>query len=117
MHSFAIMLNGYYRFHNKTPFTPYIGAGVGEVTVSLNNARPTVGVDRRPFSGSDAVFAYQGIAGLSYPIAPHLTIAAEYRYFATLRPGFQQQVAGNEFKVSPSYDSNNALLRLVYNFK
>ena len=117
MHSFAIMLNGYYRFHNRTPFTPYIGAGVGEATVSLNNARPTAGVDRGPFGGTDAVFAYQGIAGISYPIAPHLTIAAEYRYFATLRPGFQQQLAGNEFKVSPSYDSNNALLRLVYNFK
>ena len=117
MHSFAIMLNGYYRFHNRTPFTPYIGAGVGEATVSLNNTRPTAGVDRGPFGGTDAVFAYQGIAGISYPIAPHLAIAAEYRYFATLRPGFQQQLAGNEFKVSPSYDSNNALLRLVYNFK
>ena len=117
MHSFAIMLNGYYRFHNRTPFTPYIGAGIGEATVSLNNTRPTAGVDRGPFGGTDAVFAYQGIAGISYPIAPHLTIAAEYRYFATLRPGFQQQLAGNEFKVSPSYDSNNALLRLVYSFK
>jgi len=117
MHSFAIMLNGYYRLHNSTPFIPYIGGGIGEAIVSLNNARAAAGVDRGPFGGTDAAFAYQGIAGVAYPVAPHLSIAAEYRYFASLRPGFQQQLAGEEFKVSPSYDSNNALLRLVYDFE
>jgi OOP family OmpA-OmpF porin len=117
LHSFAMMFNGYYRFHNRTPFTPYIGAGVGDAVVSLNNARPTLGLDRGPFGGTDADFAYQGIAGVSYAVAPHLSISAEYRYFASLRPGFQQRLAGEEVKVSPSYDSNNALVRLTYNFK
>jgi opacity protein-like surface antigen len=117
LHSFAMMFNGYYRFHNATPFTPYLGGGLGEAVVGLNNARPTAGVDRGPFGGTDAAFAYQGIAGVSYPLAPHLSIAAEYRYFASLRPGFQQQLAGQEVKVSPSYDSHNALLRLVYSLK
>ena len=114
LHSFAMMFNGYYRFHNATPFTPYLGGGLGEAVVGLNNARPIAGVDRGPFGGTDAAFAYQGIAGVSYPLAPHLSIAAEYRYFASLRPGFQQHLAGEEVKVSPSYDSHNALLRLVY---
>jgi opacity protein-like surface antigen len=112
MHSFSTMFNGYYRFHNETPFTPYIGGGIGEAVVVLNNTRPTVGRDERPFGGTDCEFAYQGIAGVSYPVAPHLSVAAEYRYFASLRPGFQQR----EFKVSPSYYSHNAMLRLVYNF-
>lgn len=115
MHSYAMMLNGYYRFHNSTPFTPYVGAGLGEAVVALNNARP-VTFDSSPFGGTDAVFAYQGIAGVSYPICPHLDIAAEYRYFGTLRPGFQQTINGEEVKVSPTYRSNNALLRLVYTF-
>jgi opacity protein-like surface antigen len=26
--SYTLMANGYYRFHNDTPFTPYIGGGV-----------------------------------------------------------------------------------------
>lgn len=112
MHSFSTMFNGYYRFHNETPFTPYIGGGLGEAVVVLNNTRPTVGLDRRPFGGTDCEFAYQGIAGVSYPIAPHLSAAAEYRYFASLRPGFEQR----EFKVSPSYESHNAILRLTYSF-
>ena len=113
MHSFSTMFNGYYRFHNETPFTPYIGGGIGEAIVVLNNARPTFGLDRRPFGGTDCEFAYQGIAGASYPIASHFTAAVEYRYFASLRPGFEQGAS----KVSSSYYSHNAILRLVYNFE
>lgn len=63
MHSFAMMANGYYRLHNRTPFTPYIGGGVGEVVVVMNNTRP-VGVSGS-FGGTDAVFAYQAIGGIS----------------------------------------------------
>jgi len=122
MHSFAMMFNGYYRFHNATPFTPYIGGGVGEAVVVMNNARPTSALtglpafDSGPFGGTDVDFAYQGIAGVSYPIAAHLDIAAEYRYFGTLRPGFQEQIDGEEAKVSPTYRSHNAMLRLIYTF-
>jgi hypothetical protein len=74
------------------------------------------GLDTGPFSGTDAVLAYQGIAGVAYPIAPHLSLAAEYRYFATLRPGFEQNVANRDVKISPSYAVNNVLLRMVYAF-
>jgi OmpA-OmpF porin, OOP family len=116
LHSYAMMLNGYYRFLNSTPFTPYIGGGVGEASIALNNARFAGAPNFGPFSGTDAVFGYQGIAGVSYPIAPHLNMAAEYRYFATLRPGFQQTVAGQEVKISPDYYTNNVLLRVVYSF-
>jgi OOP family OmpA-OmpF porin len=81
----------------------------------LNNARPVI-VGGGPFGGTDADFAYQGIAGVSYPLCPHLDIAAEYRYFGTLRPGFEDRIDGEDVKVSPTYRSNNALLRLVYTF-
>jgi hypothetical protein len=43
-------------------------------------------------------------------------MAAEYRYFATLRPGFDQTVAGQDVKISPDYYANNVLLRAVYTF-
>jgi OmpA-OmpF porin, OOP family len=116
LHSYDIMLNQYYRFKNSSPFTPYIGGGIGESSVALNNTRPVGGLDTGPFGGTDAVFAYQGIAGVAYPIAPHLSLAAEYRYFATLRPGFEQNVANRDVKISPSYAVNNVLLRMVYAF-
>jgi OmpA-OmpF porin, OOP family len=116
LHSYDMMLNQYYRFQNPTPFVPYIGGGIGESSVALNNTRPIGVPDSAPFSGTDAVLAYQGIAGIAYPIAPHLTIATEYRYFATLRPGFDQTVDGRDVKISPSYATNNILLRMVYAF-
>jgi OOP family OmpA-OmpF porin len=116
MHSYAMMLNGYYRFRNSTPFTPYIGGGLGEAVVVMNNTRPAGGIDRGPFGGTDATFGYQGIAGVSYPIAERVSLAAEYRYFATLRPSFEQNIAGNDTKISQDYSSNNVLLRVVYSF-
>jgi hypothetical protein len=53
-----MMLNGYYRFLNSTPFTPYIGGGVGEASIALNNARFAGAPNLGPFSGTDAVFGY-----------------------------------------------------------
>jgi OmpA-OmpF porin, OOP family len=114
-HSYSIMTNGYYRWHNETPFTPYVGGGLGESTVVLNNLRP-VGAPGN-FGGDDAVFGYQGIAGVSYAFSPQLSIGAEYRYFATLRPGFQAGIDGNNVKVCPDYSSHNAMVRLTYNFE
>jgi OOP family OmpA-OmpF porin len=116
LHSYNMMLNQYYRFRNSTPFTPYIGGGIGESSVALNNTRPVSPVDLGPFSGTDAVFAYQGIAGIAYSITPHLSLAAEYRYFATVKPGFDQNVANRDDKISPSYAVNNVLLRAIYAF-
>jgi opacity protein-like surface antigen len=117
-HSYSIMTNGYYRWHNSTPFTPYIGGGAGESTVVLNNLHPAFGTGTGSFGGDDAVFAYQGIGGVSYAFSPRLSLAAEYRYFATLRPGFQANVAGaNNVKVAPDYSSHNVLLRVNYSFE
>jgi hypothetical protein len=43
-HSFAMMANGYYRLKTGWPLTPYIGGGIGEVVIVLNNLRaPGIG--------------------------------------------------------------------------
>jgi len=114
-HSYAMMMNGYYRWHNRTRFTPYIGAGVGEAVIVLNNLHPPFGGG--DFSGTDASFAYQGIGGVSYSLTEHISLAAEYRYFAALEPSFTGNAGGvKNIKLSPGYSSNDALLRLNYNF-
>jgi outer membrane immunogenic protein len=114
-HSYAMMMNGYYRWHNRTRFTPYIGGGVGEAVVALNNLHPNApGGD---FGGDTATFAYQAIGGVAYALNEHWSIAAEYRYFATVSPGISGNTAGiKNVKLSPGYGSQNALLRLIYNF-
>jgi len=114
LHTSAIMLNGYYRFFNKTHFTPYLGGGFGELVSTLNNTHPTFSANQSGFGGTQVTLAYQGIFGISYPLMPHLTLATEYRYLApTSRPGFQQR----GIKVSPDYDSHNAILKLTYHFE
>jgi OOP family OmpA-OmpF porin len=115
-YSYAMMTNGYYRYHNSTPFTPYIGGGVGEAVVQLSNLKPVGAVGT--YGGTDAEFAYQGIAGVEYRLTPQLSLGAEYRYFATIRPGFVSSVAGvDNVHVSPDYRSNNAMLKMVYHFE
>ena len=115
VHSDAMMMNGYYRWHNPTPFTPYIGGGIGESVVVLNNLRPRFGSG--DFDGTDATFAYQAIGGISYALTRNVTLAAEYRYFAALEPSFTASTGGvKDVKLSPGYKSSNALLRLSYNF-
>ncbi len=74
------MGNIYYDFHNDTPWTPYLGVGLGGVNVSANNLR----VDGTQLSDdSNFVMAYQGIAGVSYAIDPQLSLRADYRYLRT----------------------------------
>ena len=74
-------------------FTPYIGAGIGWSHVTQDDVR----TDFRPVrsqvitgTGDDDVFAFQGIAGASFPLgATGLSLTAEYRFFGTTEPTFQ----------------------------
>lgn len=114
-HSYAMMVNGYYRWHNRTRFTPYIGGGMGEAVVALNNLQPNA--PGGGFGGDATTFAYQAIGGVSYAVTEHWSVAAEYRYFAAVSPGMTGNAAGvKDVKLSPGYGSQNALLRLIYNF-
>ncbi len=62
---------------------PYVGGGAGYQWVEQRSAQ-TIGVFRNTINGTDSSFAYQAIAGLSFPIPPvvGLSLTAEYRYFA-----------------------------------
>src|SRR5205823_3953453 len=59
---------------------PYIGAGAGYARINQRESSPFTGV----ISDSDNGFAYQAIAGLSFPVPPvvGLSLVAEYRYYA-----------------------------------
>jgi OmpA-OmpF porin, OOP family len=59
---------------------PWIGAGLGAAHVEYNVTDP-LGV----FSGNDKawIFAYQLMAGLTFPISEGLSVTASYHYFTT----------------------------------
>jgi len=74
--SWSGMLNVLYDFKTGTPFTPYVGAGIGAARVSLD-ASP-IGSSR--IDDSNTAFAYQGIAGVGYRLNDSATIFTDYRY-------------------------------------
>ncbi len=77
---FGLMFNGYYDFKNSSKWTPYVGAGIGGAVVDFDDLSP-VGGSR--ITHSDHVFAYQGIAGVTYKIDDALGLFTEYRYVGT----------------------------------
>jgi opacity protein-like surface antigen len=83
--SLAFMANAWYDIRTGTPFTPYVGGGVGFSRAAFNSlaAGGLTLVD-----DSDIVFAYQFGAGLAYAITPQLSATVDYRFFATSDPTF-----------------------------
>ena len=63
---------------------PYIGAGAGYSYVARRLRVATADGTVESQGGTDNSFAYQAIAGLSFPIPPvvGLSLTAEYRYYA-----------------------------------
>jgi OOP family OmpA-OmpF porin len=74
----GLMANVYYDFEFGSPFVPYVGGGLG---VGFNNWKVKIPDADINFDYDSPLFAYQGIAGVSYYITPNLAANVEYRYF------------------------------------
>ncbi len=76
---YGAFINGLFDFDVGLPWLyPYLGAGLGWQEASFNNIESSgLSVDQ-----SRGSFAYQGIVGLSFPIAPVMGLSAtlEYRF-------------------------------------
>jgi len=75
------------------PVVPYVGIGAGYLATDWNRVRGVSanGALRMTIDDADGRFAYQGIAGLSFPLsfAAGLEVTAEYRFLGTLQPRLQ----------------------------
>lgn len=98
------MANVYLDFVNSSPFTPYIGGGIGAAFISADFDE-TSGSNLRE---DNTVFAYQGTAGLAYAINPHMSLDLKYRYFGTTDV--------NLGDVKASFASHNVFFGFRYNF-
>ncbi len=108
----SAMLNLLYDVDTGSRVMPYIGGGIGYAQVDYDGVGP-VGVGVNRVNDDDNVFAYQGIAGLSYWVNETVEVAAEYRYFATQDPDFRTSAG---VAVEGEYDSHAALIGLRWNF-
>ena len=79
------LLNGYLDLGTWYRITPYIGGGVGVSDTRVSDYSSTAAP---PFSGDISRnqwrFAWAGLAGFAFPVAPNLMIDVGYRY---LNPG------------------------------
>ncbi|MEQ1888480.1 MAG: OmpA family protein [Alphaproteobacteria bacterium] len=106
----SAMLNLLYDANSEGRLSPYIGAGAGYAQVEYDGVGP-IGAGR--INDEDNVFAYQGIAGVSYRMSEAVELAAEYRYFATQDPDLRTSAG---VAVEGEYDSHAALVGLRWNF-
>ena len=96
----SYMANVYYDFKTTSPFTPYIGVGLG----MLNGEFTDVG-----FTEDDTVFGYQFAVGAAYNFNKNVALDLSYRF----------QGAASDFEVGGSeisYMSSNIMAGLRYNF-
>ncbi len=90
------LLNARVQWPSKCPFTPYIGGGAGLSVASLGVNRIDLNGTEIDGSESDAVFAYQGFAGIRYRLNDSMGLSLEYHYFATTEPSWgAENISGN----------------------
>jgi opacity protein-like surface antigen len=72
--SMSLLGNVIFDIGTNSPFTPFIGAGMGFSNVDM---------ELEGGSDDDTVFAYQFIAGMGFKVSEVTSIDISYRYFAT----------------------------------
>jgi outer membrane protein OmpA-like peptidoglycan-associated protein/opacity protein-like surface antigen len=114
--SFDFMVNGYYDFIPGGRIDPYIGAGVGVARVDFHDIGAAAGPTL--LNDSDTKFAYQGIVGVRYLVAPQWDLGVEYRYFATLDPRLTTTAATvpASAHVDAPYHNDSVMLGMTYHF-
>ena len=90
--SLSAMVNGLYDFKTGTALTPYVGFGIGVSRLRYDDVTPVGG---GTLSERDTVFAYQGIAGISYDLGDNLALTSDYCYFRTTDPNFSSGTLGS----------------------
>ena len=93
-----------------TPWTPYIGAGIGAAWVRMEGNLPAAGVT---VDDSERALAYQGILGVTYRMSPNVGIFADYRYFDTEENQF---TASNGTQFDTDYTAHTLTVGLRYTF-
>ncbi|MFW2368954.1 MAG: outer membrane protein [Desulforhopalus sp.] len=97
----AFMINGYYDIDTESPWTPFVGLGAGWGNLDLD------GPEHSP-AGSDNVFAYQLMGGVSYALNEEWSVDVQYRHLGTS----DATIDDADFNMN----SNDLILGIRYNF-
>jgi OmpA-OmpF porin, OOP family len=81
--AFSLMGNVLYDIRTGTNFTPYVGVGAGYVKYKASGIAPSA---TTTVNDSSDIFAYQGIAGVSYTLTPSSQLFLDYHYLRGNNP-------------------------------
>jgi len=108
----TLMINALYDFHNNSRLTPYLGAGVGIAKIEFDGV---TAASMMPvmIDDDDRMFAYQGIAGVSYALNDSVMLSTEYHYLDSDEP---ELTANDGTDLDGEYQSHAVLIGLRWNF-
>lgn len=103
--AWSLMGNVYYDFRNRSPVTPFVGAGVGAVEISRDAAE--IGGQLLP-ERKKTLFAYQLIAGSAWALTKTVSLNLSYQYFSAPESEIIGQHSG--------YNSHNIMIGVKFSF-
>lgn len=103
----TIMLDLIYDFENlNTALAPYLGIGVGgaRIDTKLNSSLPST----TAYQNQRSMFAYQGLAGVTYNFSESISTDLHYRYVITTNnQSFNRVFQGHLFNLGVTYRYNS----------
>ena len=115
LESFSFMANLIWSFDCGGKWRPYVGAGIGGAQITVTDGTFNF-MGSTDFTGdSTIVFAWQGMGGVSIPVADAISMFLEYRYQSasdadlTITNG-----VGGQITISQEYQSHNLSLGLHF---
>jgi opacity protein-like surface antigen len=99
----SFMANGWYELDTGTPFSPFIGIGLGAANLSWSGGTLKGAPDEfEPTESTGWGFAYQAGAGLGVEVADGFSIRLGYRLFGTLETTLTSETESAD---NPIYDT------------
>lgn len=112
----TLFANAFWDFHNDSPFTPYIGAGIGMAfnytgyEVTFHNG------EKVSFDDRFTDLAWNVGAGFSYDITEFLALDASYRFVGLGYNELSHTTDGATFKIENEPYNNEFMLGVRLNF-
>ncbi len=120
------LANAYIDMGNWCGFTPYVGAGIGFATISVNGMKDVNNATKGVYYAADHTntnFAWALYAGTAYDVTPQITLDLTYRYaqLGDARSGVARDAWTNQPPYSGEFikniSSNDLMLGFRYKFQ
>jgi opacity protein-like surface antigen len=98
----TLFLNAYFDIDTGTPFTPYIGGGLGMAFNYSEWKAEYIGLASASKNRHDTTFAWNLGAGLAYAFTENISADLGYRFISTGYREGREEIAGMRFKVGSS---------------